>query len=341
MADSVSPQTTDFNPLLNYPTEEFPKRRWVNYRICQTLPNTIIDDPNDFDNLAAEYGRDSDFRLIFNSKPDGEKIIKMIVENKNLLLLTDFLGETVQFFRTPYNGSDTQPYQYMPMFNNYPTMLVEVKVCNVWVLIPGDYVKMDSQSLALLVDVTYQQDWAGDNWIGPGMCEKRLDANLKKIFIFRTDTVIRNNKQGPDSHATSPELNTLTRAVKFRDFVQAPTHFRSLLEPFRLVLVTRYSLDFWRKAVDPVFGVPTIFIDPSSPALPYYADLLETNKKLQDFQSQNHLKLQLVNNKRLKNNFSISIRDIAMVSEILGNVGKASADPKKIPANTPYAMTRK
>jgi len=68
----------------------------------------------------------------------------MIVENKNLLLLIDFLIDTVAFFRNPFNGSDTQPYQYMPMFNNYPPMVVEVKVSNVWILIPGDYVKMES-----------------------------------------------------------------------------------------------------------------------------------------------------------------------------------------------------
>jgi vacuolar protein sorting-associated protein 13A/C len=54
-----------------------------------------------------EDGMPSDFRLIFNSKPDGEKIIKMIIENKNLLLLLDFLVEAVSLFRNPYNGSDT------------------------------------------------------------------------------------------------------------------------------------------------------------------------------------------------------------------------------------------
>jgi len=41
-----------------------------------------------------------------SSRPDGEKLIKMIVEEKNLMVVVDFLVDVVQFFRTPFNGSD-------------------------------------------------------------------------------------------------------------------------------------------------------------------------------------------------------------------------------------------
>lgn len=37
----------------------------------------------------------SDFKLIMRSGPDGEKLIKMVVENKNLLILVDFLVDVV------------------------------------------------------------------------------------------------------------------------------------------------------------------------------------------------------------------------------------------------------
>lgn len=90
------------------------------------------------------------------SKPDGEKLIKMIVEEKNLVVVVDFLVDVVQFFRTPYNGSDVQPYQQMPMFNNYPPMVLEVKVSNVWAIIPGDYSTSNCQSLAILLDAVYR-----------------------------------------------------------------------------------------------------------------------------------------------------------------------------------------
>lgn len=47
-----------------------------------------------------------DFRFIMRSRPDGEKLIKMILENKTLYLAPDLLSDLVLFFRKPYNGSD-------------------------------------------------------------------------------------------------------------------------------------------------------------------------------------------------------------------------------------------
>jgi len=42
----------------------------------------------------------SDFLLFMDSRPDGEKIIKMYVQNKILVLATDFVKEVVLFFRS-------------------------------------------------------------------------------------------------------------------------------------------------------------------------------------------------------------------------------------------------
>lgn len=175
-----------------FPKEEYPYRRWINYRIKHTLPVTMKMEAelNDLEEMVAENGFHSDFKLIFYSKPDGEKLIKMIVEDKNLLVIVDFLVEVVSYFRTPFNGSDAQPYQFMPLYNNYPPMVIDIKVKNVWALIPGDLVDKAGDSLAILIDVDYQQEWAGDNWIGPGSCEKRLDLKLKKTFIFRWDSIM-------------------------------------------------------------------------------------------------------------------------------------------------------
>ena len=53
---------------------------------------------------------------------------------------------------------------------------------------------------------------------------------------------------------------------------------------------------------------------------PYYADVLHKIKQESDFTSHNHLSIKLINNTRLKNNFSISIRDVAQVQKILSNV---------------------
>ena len=197
------------------------------------------------------------------SGPDGEKLIKMVVENKNLLILVDFLVDVVQYFRTPFNGSDTQPYQRMPLFNNYPPMVVQVKVNNLWAIILGDYSNVNTHSLALLVDITYQQQWAGDNWIGPGRCEKKLDLKLKKTYIFKTDHIVKQKKNldmtpFDESDDISPVFSTnQTKVVKFKNIYNGNSapQYRSLLEPFQVLLVTTYSLDFWRKAV------PHLFVD--------------------------------------------------------------------------------
>lgn len=47
-----------------------------------------------------------DFRFLFRARPDGEKLIKMTIENKTVFLANDLITEIVTFFRKPYNGSD-------------------------------------------------------------------------------------------------------------------------------------------------------------------------------------------------------------------------------------------
>ena len=155
------------------------------------------------------------------SKPDGEKLIKMIVEEKNLVVVVDFLVDVVQFFRTPYNGSDVQPYQFMPMFNNYPPMVLEVKVSNVWAIIPGDYSTLNCQSLAILLDAVYRQSWRGDNWIGPGACTKFIEAILKKIYIFKTDYLVKSNDTPGDSNQNSPIEKNSKKGVTFEKYTPA------------------------------------------------------------------------------------------------------------------------
>lgn len=48
----------------------------------------------------------ADVLFLMKTRPDGEKLIKIKVQNKNVVLLVDFLAEVVQYFRVPYNGSD-------------------------------------------------------------------------------------------------------------------------------------------------------------------------------------------------------------------------------------------
>ena len=40
------------------------------------------------------------------TRPDGEKVMKMSIENKNLVYMNDFIMDIVKFFRKPFDGSD-------------------------------------------------------------------------------------------------------------------------------------------------------------------------------------------------------------------------------------------
>jgi hypothetical protein len=46
--------------------------------------------------------------MIFLAQPDGEKLIKLIIENKNIVAAVDLLVDLVTVFRQPFNGSDIQ-----------------------------------------------------------------------------------------------------------------------------------------------------------------------------------------------------------------------------------------
>lgn len=77
--------------------------------------------------------------FVFTSRPDGEKLIKMQLENKSLILLIDFIMDIVQYFRKPFDGSDVQPNLKPPFYNNYPPMVVKIRAANICALLLGDY----------------------------------------------------------------------------------------------------------------------------------------------------------------------------------------------------------
>lgn len=66
-------------------------------------------------------------------------------------------------------------------------MVMEIQVVNVWAIILGDLEKENfdkSKSIGILLDCFYSQKWLGDSWMGPGSCEKNIEATLKKLYIF-------------------------------------------------------------------------------------------------------------------------------------------------------------
>jgi len=48
----------------------------------------------------------NDLKFCFITRPDGEKLMKAHLKNKNFVFMNDFLFDLIGFFRTPFNGSD-------------------------------------------------------------------------------------------------------------------------------------------------------------------------------------------------------------------------------------------
>lgn len=73
----------------------------------------------------------NDLKFAFIAQPDGEKLIKIHINNKNFLFMNDFLSDLISFFRVPFNGSDdiqSKKFFREPAYNNYPPMVIKIKV---------------------------------------------------------------------------------------------------------------------------------------------------------------------------------------------------------------------
>lgn len=49
-----------------------------------------------------------DLKFYMVTQPDGEKLIKIQLSNKNIVAYPDLIIKLIGFFRNPYNGSDFQ-----------------------------------------------------------------------------------------------------------------------------------------------------------------------------------------------------------------------------------------
>ena len=80
-----------------------------------------------------------DFVFRFESRCDGEKLIKMEIGNKNVAIVVDFITDIIKFFRKPFDGSDVQKNIHRPNFNNYPPMVVSIKARNICAIMLSSY----------------------------------------------------------------------------------------------------------------------------------------------------------------------------------------------------------
>ena len=142
--------------------------------------------------------------MLFLARPDGEKLIKVIIEKKNIVAAVDLLVDIVSVFRQPFNGRDIQKrkvskddkkgesFVFAPKANNWARMTVEVQANNLCLLLLQNFDEFNKNALALLIDAKYKHEWIGDSWYGPGSCSISVQANLKKAFLFPANHVVAN-----------------------------------------------------------------------------------------------------------------------------------------------------
>lgn len=64
--------------------------------------------------------------LVFTSSPQGEKLIDISIEQKNLIIFIDLIQEMIAYFMKPF-GEEKNYIETLIDYNNYPPMTVRVR----------------------------------------------------------------------------------------------------------------------------------------------------------------------------------------------------------------------
>ena len=180
------------------------------------------------DEVKNFQGSDAEFKLIFTSKYDGEKLIKIKVTNKNLILLIDLLSELVSFFMKPFDGSDIPSYIHKKPFNNNPPMIVKVELSNIYLILLADFKTIkDTESIAVLIDLKYDHKWLGDAYVGPGSIEIVVGLDIKKFCLFKTPDLMNDD------------------CISGNVYKANITFFNLLVEQFEIKFVSNYRIAFY------------------------------------------------------------------------------------------------
>ncbi|KAL4483457.1 hypothetical protein ABPG73_001006, partial [Tetrahymena malaccensis] len=221
--------------LETWPQDDFPRgRKWVIQNYQQCLPITIPDNQNQrlyqYNDMEQQYnlfrmnnlynfiGSESDLeyndlKFAFITQPDGEKLIKIHIKNKNFVFMNDFLFDLIAFFRTPFNGSDdilNKQFFRQPKQNNYPPMVIKIQAENFWALIL-DSLNNPSNCLAVNLNADYLQEWIGDSGMGPGSALMDINIDLRKLLTCNTDKIYQDLGQ----HLRTYSISTIKIIQKY------------------------------------------------------------------------------------------------------------------------------
>lgn len=98
-----------------WPVDNYPDRDWMIYDYKDHVHYSFTDSNEDYAEMDSDEvwlekfsqtrknpfikNKNADFKFRFESRPDGEKIIKMILEKKTVVLMTDWLVPVIVYFR--------------------------------------------------------------------------------------------------------------------------------------------------------------------------------------------------------------------------------------------------
>lgn len=82
------------------------------------------------------------FGLVFTSSPEGEKLIDISIEQKNLIIFIDLIQEMIAYFMKPF-GEEKNYIETLIDYNNYPPMTVRVRKTNYIFMISDTHISFN------------------------------------------------------------------------------------------------------------------------------------------------------------------------------------------------------
>ena len=202
---------------------------------------------------STEHIPGYDFFMRFEGRWDGEKNIFMEISDKSLVVVQDLLMDVVDFFKKPFAGWREASYVRIHEFNNFPSMRVRIHLNNLAVVLLDSFDKVfsmmqdakilkrtftsdeekkkkDHDSLVLLSNISYFQEWTGDVGLGPGKAIQEIDAHLKKLVPLESKNIF---EEGLD-----------TRKDKFKDFLDSDN---TIIQSFKITVQILYIMKTYIK----------------------------------------------------------------------------------------------
>ena len=151
---------------------------------------------------AQEY----DLTLEMESKWDGESIITIVIQDKSLLCIQDFMFEALEFFKKPFTNAPQYPSRIpTEKFNNYPPMVVHLYFDTLKLVLPSSLATDGKISIQCETNLYVRFQYQGDAVNGPGFYDMLVEMDIircyeKQFYVLKpSDLATHSKPQAADS----------------------------------------------------------------------------------------------------------------------------------------------